>query len=108
MVLLLITVVVPFLYAWFIGLLAALDIHAYSTRIDGLLFRKSLSEFSGGIILIVLASILMQFVNTVNTERGRLLLGSTFLFRYLAYLIMVGGFAVIAKSAKKLQQIEKV
>lgn len=106
--LLLLTVVVPFLYAWFIGFFAALDINAYSLTVDGLLFRKALRQFSAGIALVVSSSILIQFVNTANPQGGQLLLGGTLLLRYIAYLAMVVGFVVIAKSAKKLQQIENI
>jgi hypothetical protein len=105
---LLATVVIPYLYAWMLGLLAALDIDAYAGNVSGLLYRKALQLFSCGLVTVVASSVLLQYVNSASTERLRLVLGGVLVIRYLLYAAMAGGFALIAHSAKELQQIEKI
>lgn len=106
--LLLTTVAAPFLYAWFLGMLAVMDINAYSATTAGFIYRKALSYFNSGIIMIVSSTIMLQFMNSASTTRGRLLLGNVLVMRYVLYAITAVGFMFIAKSAKKLQQIENI
>jgi hypothetical protein len=105
---LLATVVVPYFYAWMLGLLAVLDIDAYATNISGLLYRKSLQLLSAGLLVVVLSSVLVQYLNSASTQRGRLILGGVLVIKYILYACLAAGFALIAHSAKKLQQIEKI
>jgi hypothetical protein len=105
---LLTTVVVPFFFAWFMGLLAVLDLDAYSSKVKGLLYQKALKGLSAGILVVILAAIVLQYVNTVNPQRGHLVLGAVLVIRYIVYICMAAGFGLIGSSAKKLQQIEKI
>lgn len=105
---LLLTVVVPYFYAWMLGLLAVLDIDAYATKVTGVLYRKALQMLSGGLLIVVGSSILLQYVNSASLQRGRLVLGGWLFVRYVLYAGLAAGFGLIAHSAKKLQQIEKI
>jgi hypothetical protein len=91
-----------------LGLLAVLDIDAYATNISGLLYRKSLQLLSAGLLVVVLSSVLVQYLNSASTQRGRLILGGVLVIKYILYACLAAGFALIAHSAKKLQQIEKI
>jgi hypothetical protein len=106
--LLLITVVVPLFYAWCSGLMAALDITAYATKVTGVLYKRALRGLSAGIIAIIAGAILLQYLSSVSPPRGRLIIGSSLLLRYLLYACLAGGFLLIGNAAKKLQQIEKI
>ena len=108
LILLVFTIIVPYLYAWLQGMLAILDITAYGEQVKGLLYRKSMRLLAVGILLIIISSILIQYLNSINTQPGRLLFGSMLLIRYCLYACSAGGFILIAQSAKKLQQIEKI
>jgi hypothetical protein len=104
----LLTIVVPYFYAWFMGLLAILDIEAYAATAPGILYRKALRLLSGGLLIIIISSILLQLINSANTHRGRLIFGSVLVARYVFYLTISLGFVLVGRSAKKLQQIEKI
>jgi hypothetical protein len=51
---------------------------------------------------------LIQYVNSAALQRGKLIFGLVLVVRYVLYAGLAGGFALIAHSAKKLQQIEKI
>jgi hypothetical protein len=106
--LLLTTMVIPFAYAWFVGFLASLDVLAYAEKVTGILYRRALQLVAGGIITIICASILLQYINTSNINRSHLVLSWTLLVRYALYFALATGFWLIGNGAKKLQQIEKI
>jgi hypothetical protein len=107
-ILMLLTVVAPLFFAWLMGLLAILDIGAYAQKVPGILYRKALRLLSGGLLIIIISSILLQLIHSANTERGRLYFGNVLLAHYALYLTISLGFILIGVSAKKLQQIEKI
>lgn len=105
---LLLTTVVPYFFAWMLGLLAVLDIDAYATKVSGVLYRRALQLLSCGLLTVIISSVLIQYVNSAALQRGRLVFGLLLIIRYILYAGLAGGFALIAHSAKKLQQIEKI
>jgi hypothetical protein len=105
---LLVTTVVPYFFAWMLGLLAVLDIDAYATKVSGLLYRRALRLLSAGLLTVIVSSVLIQYVNSAALQRGKLIFGLVLVVRYVLYAGLAGGFALIAHSAKKLQQIEKI
>lgn len=106
--LLLVSVIIPYLFAWFSGMLAALDIHAYASKSRGLIYKKAMNLFAAGILTIVGSSILLQYINSASTQNNRTVLGGLLIVRYLLFGFFILGFYFIAKSANKLQQIEKI
>jgi hypothetical protein len=104
----LITNVVPYFFAWMLGLLAVLDIDAYADKVVGILYRQALRLLSSGLLTVIITSILIQYVNSANLQPGRFVLGYVLLMRYILYACLAAGFLLIAHSAKKLQQIEKI
>lgn len=105
---LLVTTVVPYFFAWMLGLLSVLDIDAYATKVSGLLYRRALRLLSAGLLMVIASSIFIQYVNSAALQRGRLVFGLVLVVRYALYAGLAGGFALIAHSAKKLQQIERI
>ena len=105
---LLATVVVPYFYAWIIGLLAVLDIDAFAGKVTGVLYRKALQLMSAGLLVVIGSSILIQYVNSATLQPTHLVLGGLLIVKYILYATLASGFAIIAQSAKKLQQIEKI
>ncbi len=102
------TIVIPFFFAWFMGLLAVLDLNAYGNKVKGLLYQKALRGLSGGILIVILAAIAVQYVSSASPQQNHLVLGGVLVVRYILYGFLALGFAVIGTSAKKLQRIEKI
>jgi hypothetical protein len=105
---LLMTNVVPYFFAWILGLLAVLDIDAYAGKVTGILYRQALRILSAGLLTVIVTSILIQYVNSANLQQGRFIFGAVLVMRYMLYACLAAGFGLVAHSAKKLQQIEKI
>ncbi len=103
------TVVVPYLYAWFSGLIAAYDIHLYAKVTHGVLYRRSLGLLSAGLIVLIIASILLQYLNSLFlTAAGYVSLSMLLLFDYLLLLGVAAGYGLMCKGIRALQKIEEI
>lgn len=106
--LLLLTVVVPYLYAWFVGLLAAYEIRLVSRHSQGVLYRRGLQLLSGGLAVTVASSIALQYLRSVFPKSGHVSLGYTLLLIYALLAVIGVGYILLAAGAQRLKKIEEV
>jgi len=104
----LITLTIPYLYAWFVGLLASYEISLFSKNVRGLLYRQSLQMLVGGLVAVIASSIALQYINGVLPRTNELILD----YRVplvMAFRLLSGiGFGLIAFGAIRLKKIEEV
>lgn len=106
--LMLLTVIIPYLYAWFVGLLAAYEITTYSQQVRGVLYKQALHLLVGGLVVVIAGSILIQYVSSVDPSSGHLVLDYRLLLTVLFRVIIGIGFVLIAVGANRLKKIEEV
>ncbi len=106
--LVLMTLVVPYIYMWFIGFIAAYEMYLYNTAVKGVLYRKSWSVLSVGLSVVIIAQIVVQYLTTITPQLNRLSITAILLVVYALLLLMSVGYILIAFGAKKLQKIEEV
>ncbi|MCA9334504.1 hypothetical protein KC963_05630 [Candidatus Saccharibacteria bacterium] len=106
--LLLTTVMIPYVYAWFVGLLAALDIRAVGRHTPGILYQRGLHRLAMGLFIVITSTILLQCLNSIHAGHDNLVFGGVLLTRYLLYASVAAGFVLLGNGAKQLSQIEKV
>lgn len=104
----LITIIVPFLYAWFIGVLAAYEIVAYTRQVNGVLYRQALQLLVGGIVAAIIAFIALQYIASIQPPSGRLSINYRLIANIGFRVIGGAGFVLIALGAIRLKKIEKV
>jgi hypothetical protein len=103
------TIIVPYLYAWFSGLVAAYDIHVYARTAQGLLYRRSLGLLSTGLIVLIVASILLQYINSLfQTAAGGVSLSAVVFIDYLLLLGVALGYGLIISGIRGLLRIEEI
>ena len=107
-VLLLLTLVVPYLYAWLVGLLGAYELRLYSLKTKGVLYQKALVWLAGGITIVVIGSIMVQYLDGVFAGRDSVSLGSLLAIIYGLLIVQALGYSLIALGAKRLMKIEEV
>ena len=100
------TIVIPYMYVWYRGLVAAYSIYFYQTKVRGTLYKHALGYFSAGLAFVIGASVLIQLFTTLSEQINRLNLTPILIMLYLLVLIYGAGYALIAKGAKKLKSIE--
>lgn len=106
--LMLLTVIIPYLYAWFIGLLATYEITSYSKQIRGVLYKQALHLLVGGLVAVIIGSILLQYVSSVEPTAGHLTLNYRLLLITVFRIVDGIGFVLIATGASRLKKIEEV
>lgn len=99
-------IAIPYIFAWYRGLRAALDIRMYRSAVQGTLYKDGLKFLSFGIIGAVMCSILIQVFIAVSAQLNRLDIQPVLLMVYALLVFLGVSFAYIAKGSKKLQKIE--
>ncbi len=107
--LLLVTIIVPYLFAWFSGITAAyeLTVHARLTR--GLLYKRALNLLAGGLAFLIVATIAMQYFNSMFLSNlGEFSINAVLLVDYLLLLMIALGYVIVIAGVRGLQKIEEV
>ncbi len=106
--LIVLTVTVPYLYAWFMGILASFEITLFRRHVRGVLYKQPLGLVVGGLLTVILSSVALQYIASVDPGTGHLLLNFRLILVLLFRMIGGGGFVLIALGANRLRKIEEV
>jgi hypothetical protein len=106
--LMVLSVIIPYLYAWFVGLLAAYEITLFSQEADGVLYRQALRLLVLGLIVVIASSIALQYMSGIRPRVGHLIFGYQIVVTSIFRLIGGGGFVLLAMGASRLKKIEEV
>jgi hypothetical protein len=106
--LMVLTIIIPSLYSWFIGLLAAYEIMLFSQRTEGVLYRSALRMLVAGLTLIIVSFVAVQFTTSVSPGIGRLVLGYRLVLTLIFRVIGGAGFILVALGANRLKTIEEI
>jgi len=107
--LLFITVIIPYIYSWFLGLLAAFDITIHAKVTHGVLYRRSLNELAGGLICLIISSIIMQYLNSAFAAKvGAFSINAVLLIDYFLLFGMAFGYVLMINGVRGLQRIEEI
>lgn len=98
---------VPYMYLWFLGLQASTELHAYSKNVTGIVYRKGWNTFIAGLAAIILTSILIQYLTALSTWLTSLTLGWLLLLLYALLILLASAYIVVALGTKELMKIEE-
>lgn len=101
------TIVIPYLYSWFTGLLAAYEIVLFSRQSKGVLYRQALTYVGVGIATVIASSVAIQYINTITPQTGNLSINVAFASSYVIGFIAALGYVFISIGAVKLKRIEE-
>lgn len=105
--LLLFTLVIPYIFTWFVGIFAAYETYLYMLKTPGILYRRAWKYLVLGFGWIIAVSALSQYVTVLT--RVRVLEINALLFIVYGLLVFLSiGYILVAVGAKKLQRIEEV
>lgn len=106
--LMVLSVIIPYLYVWFIGLLAAYEIILFSQQTEGVLYRQALRLLVLGLVVIIASSIALEYLTGIQPRVGHLMFGYQLVLASIFRLIGGGGFIVLALGATRLKKIEEI
>jgi len=104
----LVTIAVPYIVAWGLGLWSCLNIYEYRKKVNGSIYRTALNRLALGVFAVIIFSMMMQFLVAFSTYFASYGLGSILLLVYLIILLYALGYIVIASGVKNLLMIEDV
>ena len=95
----------PYLLAWFIGLLAVINIFNFATRVKGIFYRKPLRQLATGLVIVLLNSVAIQIISFTSkiASSG---LGYILAIVYILLFVYALGFYLIYAGTSKLLRIE--
>ena len=106
--LMVLTVTVPYLYIWFVGLLGAYELTIYSRNTQGVIYRQALTYLAFGLAAVIFSSIAQQYLNSVQPRTGHLVIDYRIIANLIFRILGGVGFVVMALGAIRLKKIEEV
>lgn len=103
-----VSIVIPYLYAWSIGLLAAYEIVLFAKKSQGVLYTQALRYLGFGIATVIVSSVALQYLSSIIPRSGSSHLGYYLLCIFTIELLSAGGYGLIAQGALRLRRIEEV
>lgn len=106
--LLILTLVVPFLFMWSIGLIATYQIYHYHRKVKGVIYRDCLRLLSIGLTLEILAEIAAQYITALAASVRRFPSVFMALLVFTVLLVIAIAYVLIVQGVKKLRAFEEV
>lgn len=106
--LLMITLITPYLYAWYEGLSSAYSFWVYSRNTQGLLYKKAFVQLASGMVVVIIGFIAIQFITSTFGANTTEPLGYVLVLVNALLAVLLLGLALLAFGAKKLKKIEEV
>ncbi|MGH7237133.1 MAG: hypothetical protein ACREGF_01210 [Candidatus Saccharimonadales bacterium] len=102
------TLIIPYIYVWFIGLLSAYELWLYAHKATGVLYRHALTRLSAGLTIVIAAAIAVQYMANTYASKTNISLSATLCIMYALLAAQASGYVLIALGAKRLKMIEEV
>lgn len=102
------TITVPYLYTWFVGLLAAYEISVFGKNISGILYRQALYFLVLGLVTVIGSLVCLQYLNGIQPRVGHLVINYKLPLATVFRLLGGVGFILITIGALRLKKIEEV
>jgi hypothetical protein len=104
----LLTIVIPRLIMWYLGLAAAANIILYRHKVKGSIYKEGLRLVAFGLTGVVISTIVLRIVQSLSIQLSKLSLLVLFLVVYVLLAIIAVGYVYLAKGASRLQKIEEL
>lgn len=101
------TLAVPYLFAWYQGAAACYRLYLYKSRVGGTLYKQVFGNLAIGIGTVVATSVLIQFILTLSVRLNRLDITPVLAIVYLLLIFYAVGFGLVARGAKKFKKFEE-
>jgi len=102
------TLVAPYAFMWFTGLLASYELFLYRLKVPGIVYKKSWNLLSLGIAWLIVTSITFQYLSTLTPRLTHISIYWVLAIIYSLLTVLSIGFVIISIGARQLQLIEEV
>lgn len=102
------TIVLPYLYAWYTGLFSAMRINYYRRYVKGVIYKQALGYLAWGIGIVIATTLVGQYLGSLSETLEKLSLMGILQLLYVILSVYGFGFYLIARGAEQLRKIEEV
>jgi hypothetical protein len=106
--LLIITIIIPRLIMWFLGIQAVHNIYRFMYRVKGAIYKDAIRGLANGICAVIITSMALRLVQSLGTQIGKLSLAFLLIVVYALLALISLGYILIAVSARRLRKIEEL
>jgi hypothetical protein len=100
------TVAVPYIISWFMGILALTGIYLYQEKTKGVVYKLLLKQLVTGITVLIVLTITLQLITQFSLFWARSGLSAILGIIFLIYIALIIAYVLVAKGAQKLNKIE--
>lgn len=102
------TIIIPYVFTWVIGIISVYELNLYAAKVRGLLYKHALQFLAYGLSIVILVSVVVQFVNAAMVTGSSSSLSVVLFTDYILLAAIAAGFVLVAIGAKRLKRIEEV
>ncbi len=106
--LIVVSLVIPRLIYWFLGVQAVQNIYTYRQKVRGKLYKQALNYLTIGLAGVLVMTISLRCLQSLAAPLAQLSLGLLLGLVYALLILIAISYVFIAKGAKQLQQLEEV
>ncbi len=104
--LILLTVALPYIASWFLGILALASIYLYQEKTKGVVYKRLLRQLVTGLTILIVLTITLQIITQFSLFWARSGLQAILGVVVLIYLALIIAYVLVARGARKLNRIE--
>jgi hypothetical protein len=102
------TIVIPTIFMWFIGLVAVYQIHLYQKQVKGIVYRQLWHLLSMGLIAVILLSIAIQFITVTAASLQSLPFAAVMVIAYCLLLLFGLAFIMMARGVRQINKLDEI
>lgn len=101
------TIIIPYLYTWYAGLNSAYAVQLYRQNVKGQIYKSALGYLASGLLFVILSRIALRYTASLTTLTNSSSLQFLLVGIYLLMVITGTGFVLIAVGTRQLKKIEE-
>lgn len=102
------TIAVPYLYAWGLGIVAAVELILVARRTSGIIYKQALQYLATGLITLILTMSALQYFRAIIPRNGHVTINGALIMIFAIYAVNALGGVLLAIGAKRLKRIEEI
>lgn len=102
------TVVIPLIFAWYHGAIAIHQLYIYRKKVMGSLYQHMLTDLVAGLAMIAGIAIMVQILASISESLSKLNFTPILMMVYILLALYAVGYGLLAKGARRLKKIEEV
>jgi hypothetical protein len=107
-ILIMLTIVIPYVLIWIMGGTAIINVLSYTKRVPGVIYKQAFSSLAYGLTFTIVLLIVLQFLSQANASIGHAAFSVILVIIYPLLLAIAIGYLLIARGARKLAAIEEI